>query len=120
MCRGRRRHRNTYSEYPTPTVTYTFTRPPPSGSFTPSPVTTQAQYPTAPGTIEKCVVYQNAFDVNFSEGAETRQWHAGGERGPRGNTLNSCQKWSDSEVTVSDLITWNPSLNATSCTLKSG
>ncbi|KAF9888671.1 hypothetical protein FE257_008429 [Aspergillus nanangensis] len=96
---------STYSLYPTTTAATSFTRPPTSPPFTPTPVTTPGLQPTASGTIDKCFLYENAFDATVDDAS----------------TLNSCKYWATyAGVNVNDLIAWNPSLSTGACVLQSG
>ncbi|KAK5636388.1 hypothetical protein RRF57_012100 [Xylaria bambusicola] len=97
----------TYPGYPVETASTTFTKPPKSTEYNPIPVETPSLHPTASGTIEGCVAYENAMDstsglANISE-------------------ANSCQNWAFAvDATVTDLIEWNPSLSWESCVFQIG
>ncbi|CAI7646710.1 unnamed protein product, partial [Penicillium palitans] len=87
----------TYTGYFTSTAAYISTKPA-STTYTPIPVVTATPEPTASGTIEGCAVYKNAFRSTLANGT----------------TLNSCNNWASiGDVTVDDLLSWNPSLSAT-------
>ncbi|KAK2746308.1 hypothetical protein FQN55_005736 [Onygenales sp. PD_40] len=94
----------TYPGYPVDTPSTTFPKPPPPTSFVPTPVETPALNPTAPGTIEGCFMYENALN----EKAGVADLASG----------NSCQSWAwAGDVTVDELIEWNPSLVRDNCVL---
>ncbi|KAJ5184409.1 hypothetical protein N7472_009249 [Penicillium cf. griseofulvum] len=86
----------TYTGYVTSTAAYTFTKPA-SATYTPTPAFTATLEPTASGTIEGCAVYNNAFSSTIANAT----------------TLNSCEIWASiADVTVDNLLSWNPSLSA--------
>jgi hypothetical protein len=63
--------------------------------------------PRAPDTISDCLIYANAHDANT--------------QGPVNESLNRCSYFAKSyKVTVSNLTTWNPSLDKKECALRSG
>ncbi|KAJ5800077.1 uncharacterized protein N7518_002145 [Penicillium psychrosexuale] len=94
----------TYTGYITTTAAYTFTKPA-STTYTPTPAATATLEPTASGTIEGCAIYNNAFSSTIANAT----------------TLNSCNIWASiAEVTVDNLLSWNPSLSASDCTFTSG
>ena len=100
----------TYSGYPTPTPGTIFPKPtpPPTSAF--PPVVTDALSTTAPGTIEGCQEYENAFSESVASIV-----------GQSLDYLNSCDLWAaDSGVSVDDLLAWNPSLSSANCTLQPG
>ncbi|EED13791.1 hypothetical protein TSTA_100360 [Talaromyces stipitatus ATCC 10500] len=69
-----------------------------TSSYNPRPLN-----PHAPGTLTKCTLYKNAFNDMDSE------------------ILNSCENWaSDYKIEVASLISWNPSLSTTNCSLQAG
>ncbi|KAK8127251.1 hypothetical protein PG984_008359 [Apiospora sp. TS-2023a] len=96
----------TYTGYPITTAPTTFSRPPTSSTFIPIPVESPAAKPTAPGTMENCYYYESGFSEspyleNLTE-------------------ANSCESWSIiANVTVGDLLEWNPSLSRSNCELQS-
>jgi hypothetical protein len=95
----------TYSGYTVSTASYTFTRPAPT-TYTPTPAVTATQLPTAPGTLENCISYENAFSQNVTNST----WN-----------LNACDNWARLlEVTVADLVYWNPSLSLSDCVFVPG
>ncbi|PGH35458.1 hypothetical protein GX50_01673 [[Emmonsia] crescens] len=95
----------TYSGYPVETPSATFTQPP-AASFVPSPIEFPPLKPTAPGTIKDCLVYEDAFNEHAGFGNDLE-------------TMNRCQNWAwVADVTVDDLIEWNPSLSRESCFLQ--
>lgn len=90
----------TYSGYTVSTASYTFTKPA-STTYTPAPAVTATQLPTAPGTPDNCASYENAFGANVTNST----WN-----------LNACDNWARLlEVTVTDLLDWNPSLSSSEC-----
>lgn len=91
----------TYTGYPISVPSTTFTRPPPATSYIPVPVPTPPLNPKAPGTIEDCYSYENAFD----EGTPSLT-----DKDP-----NSCSIWAPDNITVKDLVSWNPSLTEENC-----
>jgi hypothetical protein len=61
----------------------------------------------APDTISGCLIYANAYDANT--------------QGPVKESLNRCSYFAkDHQVTVSNLTTWNPSLDGNECALQPG
>jgi hypothetical protein len=97
----------TYSGYPTSTGATTFTRPTTSTEFMPSPVQTEPLQPTASGTLGDCYTYENAFDATSQLENLT--------------VANSCFSWAHfANVTVEQLVEWNPSLAASNCVLQAG
>ncbi|KAG6235034.1 hypothetical protein E4U25_005314 [Claviceps purpurea] len=98
----------TYPGYTTTAPATTFTRPASTTSFVPSPIEFPPLLPRASGTIDDCFEYENAFDARSG----LKDLAAG----------NACYSWSRIyDVTVEELIEWNPSLNATdSCVLQAG
>ncbi|KAK2750102.1 hypothetical protein FQN57_004594 [Myotisia sp. PD_48] len=75
-----------------------------SATDTPVPLTLPDPKPRAPGTIEDCHRYHDGW------GSPTIH--------PRLGDLNSCENWASSwEITVEELITWNPSLSESNCFL---
>ncbi|KAK4163124.1 hypothetical protein QBC43DRAFT_355514, partial [Cladorrhinum sp. PSN259] len=98
-----------YSGYPTTTAATTFTRPGPvtTTGFVPSPVQTATLQPKASGTISDCYVYENAFDAT----SKLKDL----------SVANSCSRWAHfANVTVEQLVEWNPSLPAINCGLQAG
>jgi hypothetical protein len=94
----------TYAGYPVTTASYTFTKPA-STTYTPTPIATTALQPTASGTISDCKTYQNAFGSNFANQTY----------------LNGCDSWAVvGNVTIDDLLRWNPSLSSTNCIFEPG
>lgn len=94
----------TYSGYPVTTASYTFTKPA-STTYTPTPIATAALQPTAAGTISGCKTYENAFGNNVDNQTY----------------LNGCAGWAVvADVTVDDLVRWNPSLSSTNCVFEPG
>ncbi|EFX06453.1 peptidoglycan-binding protein [Grosmannia clavigera kw1407] len=65
--------------------------------------------PTAPGTIEGCYYYWNTFVPGlFVQDDDDID-------------INSCLAWTwGAEVLLSDLLAWNPSLNASNCFMEQG
>ncbi|KAG6039143.1 hypothetical protein E4U41_003159 [Claviceps citrina] len=97
----------TYPGYTTTAAATTFTRPSTATSFVPSPVQTAALNPRASGTISDCFVYENAFDA--------------ASRLQNPSAANSCSSWARfANVTVEQLLEWNPSLSASGCALQAG
>ena len=97
----------TYSGYKAATAATIFTRPATATGFVPSPVQTAALQPKAPGTINDCYVYENAFDA----ASKLKNLSA----------ANSCSNWARfASVTVEQLVEWNPSLSASNCVLQAG
>lgn len=91
----------TYSGYSVSTPLYTFTKPPKT-TATPTPVPLPTLNPRAPGTISDCDIYDNPFFANTTNAM----------------TYNSYNNWAQiAGVTIQDLISWNPSLSASNCTL---
>ncbi|OGE53422.1 hypothetical protein PENARI_c008G09124 [Penicillium arizonense] len=94
----------TYSGYPVTTVSYTFTKPA-STTYTPTPIATATLQPTASGTIGGCSAYQNAFGSNVANVTY----------------LNACDGWAVvNDVTVDELLRWNPSLSSENCVFEAG
>ncbi|KAJ5934389.1 hypothetical protein N7466_003936, partial [Penicillium verhagenii] len=86
----------TYTSYVTSTAAYIFTKPA-STTYTPASVATATLEPRASGTIEGCDIYNNAFSSTTANAT----------------TLKQCDIWASiAEVTVNDLVSWNPSLSA--------
>ncbi|KAM3427181.1 hypothetical protein MY4824_009598 [Beauveria thailandica] len=86
----------TYPDYPVTMPSTTFAKPPPE---TPSPIPSfdpPALLPRASGTIDGCDFYKNAYpDSITSNNAD----------------LNSCRIWASfSDITLTQLVRWNPSL----------
>ncbi|GFP55620.1 LysM domain-containing protein ARB_00327 [Trichoderma asperellum] len=97
----------TYSGYKTTTAATTFTRPVTATDFVPSPVQTATLQPKASGTIRDCYVYENAFDAT----SKLKNLSA----------ANSCCIWAQyANVTVEQLLEWNPSLSGSNCVLQAG
>ncbi|EHK41986.1 hypothetical protein TRIATDRAFT_31285, partial [Trichoderma atroviride IMI 206040] len=97
----------TYSGYTTATEATTFTRPVTTTDFVPSSIQTATLQPTASGTISDCYVYENAFDAN----SKIEYLSA----------ADSCSSWAHfANVTVEQLLEWNPSLSANNCVLQAG
>lgn len=97
----------TYSGYTTTTAATTFTRPVTTTDFVPSPVQTPALQPTASGTTSDCFAYENAFDAT--------------SRVKDLSAANSCSAWANfANVTVEQLVQWNPSLSASNCVFQAG
>lgn len=91
----------TYSGYSVSTPSYTFTKPPKT-TATPTPVPLPTLNPRAPDTVSDCDLYDNPFFANTTNAMR----------------YNSCENWAQiAGVTVQDLISWNPSLSASNCTL---
>lgn len=94
----------TYSGYPVKTASYTFTKPA-STKYTPTPIATATLQPTASGTIGGCSAYQNAFGSNIANVTY----------------LNACDGWAVvNDVTVAELLRWNPSLSSENCVFEAG
>ncbi|UNI22107.1 hypothetical protein JDV02_008028 [Purpureocillium takamizusanense] len=97
----------TYSRYPTSTAATTFTRPVTTSDFVPSPVQTATLRPKASGTTSDCYMYENAFDSTSKLKNLVM--------------ANSCSNWANFvNVTVEQLVEWNPSLSASNCVLQAG
>ncbi|KAG5951736.1 hypothetical protein E4U53_002385 [Claviceps sorghi] len=97
----------TYPGHTTTAAATTFTRPQTPTAFVPSPVQTAPLLPTAAGTISNCFLYENAFDA-----ASTLKDLS---------AANTCSSWASfADVTVEQLVEWNPSLSATNCVLQAG
>ncbi|KAG6168259.1 hypothetical protein E4U51_002407 [Claviceps purpurea] len=98
----------TYPGYTTTAPATTFTRPASTTDFVPSPIETPALLPRAPGTIDGCFEYENAFDAT----SKLKDLSVG----------NACSNWARfANVTVEELVEWNPSLSATgNCVLQAG
>ncbi|KAG5929743.1 hypothetical protein E4U42_004670 [Claviceps africana] len=97
----------TYPGYTTTAAATTFTRPQTPTDFVPSPVQTAPLLPTAAGTIGECFLYENAFDATSNMKDLS--------------VANACSVWASfAEVTVEQLVEWNPSLSATNCVLQAG
>ncbi|KAF3898088.1 Carbohydrate-binding module family 50 protein [Trichophyton interdigitale] len=98
----------TYTGYPISTPSVTFTRPSPtstSASPTRTEVWTPVPSPLAPGTIEGCYLYENAYDEESASDA----------------SLNLCWWWAaNGEVDIQEFLAWNPSLLNEDCHLKPG
>jgi hypothetical protein len=94
----------TYSGYTISVASTSFTRPVTTQSTIP-PYTAPTLNPQASGTIAGCVDYENAFNTTDTSV----------------NSTNSCDDWAAiADVTVSDLIAWNPSLSASDCVFLAG
>lgn len=97
----------TYSGYTTTTAATTFTRPVTITDFVPSPVQTATLQPKASGTVSDCYVYENAFDAT--------------SKLKNLSVANSCSSWAHfANVTIEQLLEWNPSLSANNCVLQAG
>ncbi|UKZ93577.1 uncharacterized protein TrAFT101_008487 [Trichoderma asperellum] len=97
----------TYSGYTITTAATTFTRPETATDFVPSPVRTATLQPKASGTISDCYEYENAFDAT----SKLKNLSA----------ANSCCSWAQyANVTVEQLLEWNPSLSGSNCVLQAG
>jgi hypothetical protein len=97
----------TYTGYPITTAATVFTRPTPAPTSTKSypPLTTPALSAKAPGTVEDCDEYQNAFTYDWGDLDE----------------MNACGMWAwYYKISLQDLLRWNPSLPAENCILESG
>ncbi|KAK7981402.1 hypothetical protein PG988_003640 [Apiospora saccharicola] len=95
----------TYTGYPTTTASITFTHPPTMGTFVPSPVESPALKPTASGTMENCFYYESGFSDSSNLENMTE--------------ANSCESWAiTGNVTVRNLLDWNPSLSGDRCELR--
>ncbi|KAJ5603315.1 hypothetical protein N7537_006271 [Penicillium hordei] len=87
----------TYTGYVTSTAAYIFTKPAPT-TYTPTPAATATPEPTAS-------VYNNAFSSTIADAA----------------AVDSCDIWASiADVTVDDLLSWNPSLSASDCAFMPG
>jgi hypothetical protein len=63
---------------------------------------------TAAGTVGGYIYYMNAFDESLSSVFDL-------------SVANSCDVWAaQADVTVEDLLAWNPSLSKANCVLQSG
>jgi LysM repeat protein len=93
----------TYPDYPVVVPSTTFTRPP-VASQTPPPVfELPALNPTAPDTVEGCDYYENAWPESVTA---------------QRPDANKCANWaSTGDVTVAQLLRWNPSLSEEDCEL---
>ncbi|KAF2130127.1 carbohydrate-binding module family 50 protein [Dothidotthia symphoricarpi CBS 119687] len=98
----------TYYGYPTSTPGTIFPKPTPEPTSTPPPVVTPPLSAKAAGTVDGCLHYMNAFDESLSSVFDL-------------NVANSCEVWAaQADVTVEDLLAWNPSLSKANCVLQSG
>ncbi|KAF2726673.1 hypothetical protein EJ04DRAFT_452874 [Polyplosphaeria fusca] len=99
----------TYSGYPTHTPSTVFTKPTPEPTTSvPPPVVTPPLSATASGTVGGCLYYMNAFDESLSSVFNLSE-------------ANSCDVWAaQADVSVDDLLAWNPSLSQANCVLQSG
>ncbi|KAG6005151.1 hypothetical protein E4U21_000405 [Claviceps maximensis] len=97
----------TYPGYTTTAAATTFTRPETTTDFVPSPVQTVPLLPRASGTISDCLIYENAFDAT----SKVKDLSA----------VNTCSIWASfANVTIEQLVEWNPSLSAAKCELQAG
>ncbi|KAF3055159.1 LysM domain-containing protein [Daldinia childiae] len=95
----------TYPGYSITTPLTTFTRPPPL-TLTTTAVALPSLLPRALGTIDGCFYYEDAWDTDVVAKIPD---------------MNSCKNWASAgDVTVAELIVWNPSLSAENCVLQSG
>ena len=97
----------TYNGYPITTAATVFTRPTPAPtSATSYPILTPpALSAKASGTVEDCDEYRNAFEYDWGDSEES----------------NACDLWAWwYEISVQDLLRWNPSLRAENCVLEPG
>lgn len=106
----------TYSGYPSTSQAFTL---PPQTTQTPTPITStsttqvtpsiapESMLPRASGTISDCLTYRNAVDLSQETASNV--------------TSNDCSYVADLyAVTISNLTTWNPSLDPDACTLQNG
>ena len=94
----------TYNGYPITTTAIVFTRPTPAPTSYPI-LTPPAISAKALGTLEDWDEYRNAFTYDWGDLDET----------------NSCDMWAWwYEISLQDLLRWNPSLRAENCILESG
>jgi hypothetical protein len=99
----------TYPGYSTSTASTGFTRPPLASTTSPVSIPMPTLHPKAKGTIEGCFYYENAWDASF---IKANPLFAGS---------NNCTVWASAgDVTVQQLLEWNPSLSADKCEFKSG
>ncbi|KAL7621054.1 hypothetical protein AAE478_008366 [Parahypoxylon ruwenzoriense] len=95
----------TYPGYSVTAPSTTFTRPPPPAATT-TAVVWPSLLPRAAGTIDGCVNYEDAWDASVVAAVPD---------------INSCETWaSASDVTIAELMAWNPSLSAENCVFQSG
>jgi hypothetical protein len=97
----------TYTDYSITTAATGFTRPTPAPTSTKSypSLTAPALSAKASGTVEDCDEYQNAFTYDWGDLDE----------------MNACNMWAwFHEISLQDLLRWNPSLPAENCILESG
>jgi hypothetical protein len=97
----------TYAGYLITTAATVFTRPTPEPTFTKScPILTPpALSAKASGTVEGCDRYENAFTYDWGDIDE----------------MNACSMWAwFYEISMQDLLKWNPSLPTENCVLESG
>jgi LysM repeat protein len=98
----------TYANYPTSTPATVFPKPTPPPTTSYAPIPTPALSATAEGTISGCQLYRNAYDESISDVFDLSK-------------INSCKLWAaKTDVSVEDLLAWNPSLSATNCMLQPG
>lgn len=92
----------TYPGYKVDGPSTTFTRPPTSTISVPIP--TETLHPRAPGTIDSCETYVNAFDAAAEEERFGPQpWY---------DEMNECTTYAGIYgVTLADMREWNPSLS---------
>ena len=98
----------TYPGYTTTTPSTVFPKPTPEPTTVPPPVVTPPLSAKAPGTVDGCLHYMNAFDEALAAFFDLA-------------VVNSCDVWAaQADVTIEDLLAWNPSLSAANCVLQSG
>ncbi|CAP64831.1 uncharacterized protein PODANS_5_3800 [Podospora anserina S mat+] len=99
----------TYPGYKTSTATTSFTRPTPQPTASAAPIPIPTLHPKAPGTVNECFLHRNAWESSFMA---NNPLFAGG---------NNCTSWASvGDVTIQQLLEWNPSLSATKCEFKPG
>ena len=107
----------TYSGWTTITTTTIFTKPTTTATtYTPGPTYSQA---FAPGTDTDCDVYLDGVDSTNNplqnSGISTSDWDS------LGYNFNNCSVYESLyEVNVTQLVSWNPSLTTSNCTLQMG
>ncbi|KAK0669897.1 hypothetical protein QBC41DRAFT_302021 [Cercophora samala] len=99
----------TYPGYKTTTAPTSFTRPTPQPTTSAVPIPIPTLHPKAPGTENGCFLYRNAWASSF---ISSNPLFAG---------ANNCTAWASAgDVTVEQLLEWNPSLSAAKCEFKPG